>query len=99
MSNRPVEYSVREASEITALDLFEYAAGVPVTEKMVADRIAELLEHPPGCRRCRGRCRVAGGAKPKQVLYLVREWQAAARRSPASVHLTRRRGRRAAALR
>ena len=43
----PLEFSSREASEVVALDLFEHAAGVPVTEAMVADRIAELSAHPP----------------------------------------------------
>ena len=95
----PLDFSAREASEVVALDVFEHAAGEPVTHAMVTDRIAELLTYPAGCRRCSRRCRVAGKAKPSQVIYLVRQWQAAARRSPSAVHVSRRQARRAASVR
>ena len=95
----PIQFTREEASEVIALDLYEHADGVPVTHAMVAERIAELSTHPPGCRRCNRRCRMAAHARPDRVLRLVQWWQAAARRTPASVHMSRRQARRASALR
>ena len=79
----PLEFSTTDASEVVALDLYRTAeeTGQPITEKTVRDRIAELLEHPPGCRRCSGRCRMTARARPAQVLWLAREWQRVATRS------------------
>ena len=81
----PVQFTTTDASEIVALDVFTRADGQPITEKTVRDRIAELLEHPAGCRRCNGRCRMASRARPAQVLWLAREWQRVAARGAQAI--------------
>ena len=70
----PIQFTA-EASEVIALDVYQHADGQPITEATVRDRIAEQSAHPAGCRRCNGRCRMAGRARPAQVLWLARQWQ------------------------
>jgi hypothetical protein len=64
-----------QAVEAIALDIYRFAAGQPLTEKLVRNRIAELASHPPGCRRCSGLCEAAARAHPLRVLHQVQKWR------------------------
>jgi len=66
--------TTREAAvEVLALNVFNTAAGAPVTRAMVQNRLDELESHPPGCG-C-GLCELVPRVTVSNVQWLVARWQ------------------------
>jgi hypothetical protein len=63
--------------EVISLDVFRIVevTGAPLTERLVRNRIDELAGHPPGCRRCGGRCEAAARVSAYRVLNQVARWR------------------------